>query len=44
MSGGTIGLTELAAGVPFPTVPLEVMRHAVGPAPDTMGLNRLSTR
>jgi enoyl-CoA hydratase len=32
MSGGTIGLTELAAGVPFPTVPLEIMRHAVGPA------------
>jgi enoyl-CoA hydratase len=32
MSAGTIGLTELAAGVPFPTVPLEIMRHAVGPA------------
>jgi len=32
MSGGTIGLTELAAGVPFPTVPLEVMRYAAGPA------------
>jgi enoyl-CoA hydratase len=32
MSGGTIGLTELAAGVPFPTVPLEIMRHAAGPA------------
>jgi enoyl-CoA hydratase len=31
MSDGTIGLTELAAGVPFPTVPLEIMRHAVGP-------------
>ncbi|MFC0104736.1 enoyl-CoA hydratase/isomerase family protein [Kibdelosporangium aridum] len=28
MSGGKIGLTELAAGVPFPTVPLEIMRHA----------------
>lgn len=28
MSGGTIGLSELAAGVPFPTVPLEIMRHA----------------
>ncbi|UBU09257.1 enoyl-CoA hydratase/isomerase family protein [Nonomuraea gerenzanensis] len=38
MSGGTIGLTELAAGVPFPTVPLEIMRHAVGPALDTMVL------
>lgn len=31
MSGGTIGLTELTAGVPFPVVPLEIMRHAVGP-------------
>ncbi|TCO54732.1 enoyl-CoA hydratase/isomerase family protein [Actinocrispum wychmicini] len=38
MSGGTIGLTELAAGVPFPTVPLEIMRHAVGPALDSMVL------
>lgn len=38
MSGGTIGLTELSAGVPFPTVPLEVMRHAVGPALDAMVL------
>lgn len=38
MSGGTIGLTELAAGVPFPTVPLEVMRHAVGPATDRLVL------
>lgn len=38
MSGGTIGLTELAAGVPFPTVPLEVMRHAVGPALEPMVL------
>ncbi|GAA4907934.1 enoyl-CoA hydratase [Nonomuraea thailandensis] len=44
MSGGTIGLTELAAGVPFPAVPLEVMRHAVGPALDTMvlGAGRLA--
>jgi len=32
MSGGTIGLTELTVGVPFPGVALEVMRHAVGPA------------
>ncbi|MGH3433796.1 MAG: enoyl-CoA hydratase/isomerase family protein [Thermocrispum sp.] len=38
MSGGTIGLTELAAGVPFPTVPLEIMRHAVGPAADHLVL------
>ena len=44
MSGGTIGLTELAAGVPFPTVPLEIMRHAVGPALDAMvlGAGRLT--
>ena len=38
MSGGTIGLTELAAGVPFPTVPLEVMRHAAGPSVDRLVL------
>ncbi|MGR6917633.1 enoyl-CoA hydratase/isomerase family protein [[Actinomadura] parvosata] len=38
MSGGTIGLTELAAGVPFPTVPLEIMRHAAGPALEAMVL------
>ncbi|MFE0028487.1 enoyl-CoA hydratase/isomerase family protein [Amycolatopsis sp. NPDC059021] len=44
MSGGTIGLTEVAAGVPFPSVPLEIMRHAVGPALDTMvlGAGRLA--
>lgn len=40
MSGGTIGLTELAAGVPFPTVPLEIMRHAAGPATDQLVLAR----
>lgn len=39
MSGGTIGLTELAVGVPFPTVPLEIMRHAVGPAAERMVLS-----
>lgn len=38
MAGGTIGVTELAAGVPFPTVPLEVMRHVVGPALDRLVL------
>jgi enoyl-CoA hydratase len=38
MAGGTIGLTELAAGVPFPTVPLEIMRHAVGAALELMVL------
>lgn len=30
MSGGTIGLTELLVGVQFPTVPLEIARHAFG--------------
>ena len=38
MSGGTIGLTELTVGVPFPTVPLEIMRHAAGPALEAMVL------
>lgn len=38
MSEGTIGLTELAAGVPFPTVPLEIMRYAAGPAVDNLVL------
>lgn len=38
MAAGTIGLTELAAGVPFPTAALEIMRHAVGPAADSMVL------
>jgi enoyl-CoA hydratase/carnithine racemase len=38
MSGGTIGLTELTAGVPFPVVPLEIMRHAIGPAVSTLVL------
>lgn len=28
---GRIGVPELLVGVPFPTVPLEIMRHAVGP-------------
>jgi enoyl-CoA hydratase len=31
MSGGTMGLTELAVGVPFPTSALEIVRHALGP-------------
>jgi enoyl-CoA hydratase len=30
MSGGTIGLTELTVGVPFPTSAVEVVRHALG--------------
>lgn len=32
MSGGTIGLTEMRVGVPFPFVPMEVMRHVMGPS------------
>ena len=32
MSAGTIGLTELLVGVPFPVTVLEVMRFAAGPA------------
>jgi len=32
MSAGTIGLSEMRVGVPFPVVALEVMRHALGPA------------
>ena len=32
MSAGRIGLSELSVGVPFPTVAMEIMRHAVGPA------------
>jgi enoyl-CoA hydratase len=38
MSGGTIGLTELPVGVPFPTGILEVMRSAIGPAVSTLAL------
>lgn len=36
MSQGRIGLSEMRVGVPFPAVPLEVMRHVTGP-----GLRRL---
>jgi enoyl-CoA hydratase len=32
MSAGTIGLSEMRVGVPFPNAPLEIMRHALGPA------------
>jgi len=32
MSGGKIGLTELAVGVPFPVAALEMCRHAMGPS------------
>ena len=34
MSGGRIGLAELAVGVPFPTTALEIVRHALGTAAD----------
>ena len=30
MSGGRMGLAELAVGVPFPTSALEIVRHALG--------------
>jgi enoyl-CoA hydratase len=32
MSAGTIGVTELLVGVPFPPAALETLRFAVGPA------------
>lgn len=32
MSGGTIGLTEVAVGVPFPVAALEICRYAMGTA------------
>jgi enoyl-CoA hydratase len=32
MSGGRIGLAELSVGVPFPSVAMEILRHAIGPA------------
>jgi enoyl-CoA hydratase len=32
MSSGTIGLTELAVGVPFPRAGLEIVRASLGPA------------
>lgn len=31
MAGGSIGLTELQVGVPFPTAAVEIVRYAVGP-------------
>ena len=38
MCGGTIGVTELAAGVPFPAAALEILRHVAGPATDRLVL------
>jgi enoyl-CoA hydratase len=34
MSGGRIGLSELAVGVPFPVAALEIVRHALGSGAD----------
>ena len=34
MSGGRMGLSELAVGVPFPVTALEIVRHALGPGAD----------
>ena len=39
MSGGTIGLSEMRVGVPFPGVPLEVMRHVLGPTTQRLVLS-----
>jgi enoyl-CoA hydratase len=39
MSRGSIGVTEVLVGVPFPTAPLEIMRHAAGPATDELVLS-----
>lgn len=41
MSGGGIGLTELAVGVPFPVSALEIMRHVAGPVTDELILGHL---
>jgi enoyl-CoA hydratase/carnithine racemase len=38
MSGGTIGLTELSVGVPFPLAVLEIVRTVVGPAAARLAL------
>ena len=45
MSGGTIGLTELAVGVPFPVAALEICRDAMGTSARLAALQaRRSTR
>lgn len=38
MSGGRIGLTELAVGVPFPVAALEIVRHAMAERTDRLVL------
>jgi enoyl-CoA hydratase len=39
MASGRIGLAELTVGVPFPTVAIEIMRHAIGPAAGNLVLS-----
>jgi enoyl-CoA hydratase len=38
MSGGSLGLTELLVGVPFPVAALEIVRFAAGPAAAMLAL------
>ena len=42
MSGGTIGITEIAVGVPFPVSALEICRHVMGPSTTTAALGGAS--
>jgi enoyl-CoA hydratase len=39
MAAGTIGVTELAVGVPYPSVPMEVLRFVAGPAAADLALS-----
>jgi enoyl-CoA hydratase len=39
MSAGTIGVTEVAVGVPFPVAALEICRYALGPAVSAAALH-----
>ncbi|MGI5238307.1 enoyl-CoA hydratase/isomerase family protein [Dactylosporangium sp. CA-139066] len=39
MAGGTIGVTELAVGVPYPSAPMQVLRSAAGPAAADLALS-----
>lgn len=38
MSAGSMGLTELRVGVPFPTAAVEIVRYAVGPVASRLAL------
>ncbi|MGI8530784.1 MAG: enoyl-CoA hydratase/isomerase family protein [Geodermatophilaceae bacterium] len=38
MSGGSLGLTELRVGVPFPTAAIEIVRYAVGSAAPSLAM------